>query len=211
MPRQPTFATLAPAVAGDIIVDQMLRPLPWEPPVTGPPRPVAEAAEVSSPLAGPAGAPMPTRRKWKGVVPISLGALAAVGMIVAAVLLRPELEAEPASAMAAAADLDTLEALAEPAVAVTTVHLRVSAGLAPEARQRIEAALANAGYGAVVVHEMPFRISRTRVGYFREAERASAEVLIAALRGTLDGIELRDYRRLIAAPEPGRLDLWIRS
>jgi hypothetical protein len=40
---------------------------------------------------------------------------------------------------------------------------------------------------------------------------ASAEALIAALRRTLEGLELRDYRTLLAAPEPGRSDLCIRS
>ena len=32
-----------------------------------------------------------------------------------------------------------------------------------------------------------------------------------ALSGTLDGLELRDYRSLVETAEPGRLDLWIRS
>jgi hypothetical protein len=39
----------------------------------------------------------------------------------------------------------------------------------------------------------------------------SAEALLAALSGTLDGLELRDYRSLVETAEPGRLDLWIRS
>ena len=82
---------------------------------------------------------------------------------------------------------------------------------ASELRRRIETALANAGYGAVVMHEMPFSVSRSRVGYFRDADRPAAEALIGALRGVLDGVELRDYRTLIEAPQPGRLDLWIRS
>jgi hypothetical protein len=96
------------------------------------------------------------------------------------------------------------------AAAITNVHLRVDAGLTPIERQRIEAALAKGGYGTVVVQQMPFSISRSRVGYFREADRASAEALIAARRGTHDVVELRDYSKLIAVP-PGRLDLWIRS
>jgi hypothetical protein len=102
------------------------------------------------------------------------------------------------------------EAKAPVAVAITTVHLRVDAGITPIEQQRIEAALAKGGYGTVV-QQMPFSISRSRVGYFREADRASAEALIAALRGTHDVVELRDYSKLIAVPEPGRLDLWIRS
>jgi hypothetical protein len=105
----------------------------------------------------------------------------------------------------------TPEMAAKTAATVATVHLRVGAGLAPGERQRIEAVLAEAGYGTVVVNEMPFSISRSRVGYFREMDRGSAEALIAALRGTHDVVELRDYSTLIATPEPGRLDLWIRS
>ena len=92
-----------------------------------------------------------------------------------------------------------------------TVHLRINARLAPEERQKIEALLAKAGYGSVVVHEMPFSISRSRVGFFQEADRASAEALISALQGTLDGLELRDYHEYRAAPEDHRLDLWIKS
>jgi hypothetical protein len=93
----------------------------------------------------------------------------------------------------------------------TVINLRVGAGLSADERRRIETALANAGYGAVVMHEMPFSVSRSRVGYFRDADRPAAEALIGALRGVLDGVELRDYRTLIEAPQPGRLDLWIRS
>jgi hypothetical protein len=94
---------------------------------------------------------------------------------------------------------------------VATVHLRVSTKLAPGELQQIEAALAKAGYQNVVVHEMPFSISRSRVGYFQEADRTAAEALIAALRGTLDGVELRDYRKLIPTSETSRLDLWVKG
>jgi len=92
-----------------------------------------------------------------------------------------------------------------------TVHLRLDAQLSPEQRRRIEAVLAKAGYTSVIVHEMPFSISRSRVGFFQEGDRASAEALITALQGTLDGLELRDYHEYMAAPEGHRLDLWIKS
>ena len=101
-------------------------------------------------------------------------------------------------------------AAGEPAVAAT-IHLRVGRGVLPSERQRIQAALARAGYSTILVHEMPFRISQSRVGYFRDEDLALAEALIAELRGTVDDIELRDYRTLIPAPKPGRLDLWIES
>ena len=88
---------------------------------------------------------------------------------------------------------------------------RIDARLALEQRRRIETLLAKTGYGSVVVHEMPFSISRSRVGVFQETDRASAEALISALQGTLDGLELRDYHEYMAEPEDHRLDLWIKS
>ncbi len=206
--RQPTFAAGAPAA--DVIIDLMLRPLPPDAPVTAPPEPVAEAAETSHTSLAPAVSMKPARRNSTGaVVASSLGALAALGLVMAVVLTRPEVDTEPQPSGAATASVIP-QAVAEPAAAVT-VYLRVASGLGPAERQRIEAALAEAGYGAVVVQEMPFSISRSRVGYFREMDRAAAEALIAALRGTHDGVVLRDYSELIAEPEPGRLDLWIGS
>jgi len=108
---------------------------------------------------------------------------------------------------------DSAKARAAPAAIADpiTVHLRLDAQLSPEQRRRIEAVLAKAGYTSVIVHEMPFSISRSRVGFFQEGDRASAEALITALQGTLDGLELRDYHDYMAAPEGHRLDLWIKS
>ena len=198
--RHAAFAAAAPATAADVIIDLPSRPdLPI--------RPVSGVGETSDSLAGVAAAGPARARRKRVAIPVSLGAVAALAFAVAAILVRPELVAESAPAAAVAPQV-----AAEPAaVAEATIHLRVAAGLSPEERQRIRTALANAGYGTVVMHEMPFSVSRTRVGYFREADRPSAEALIAALRGVLDGIELRDYRTLIETPEPGRLDLWIRS
>jgi hypothetical protein len=144
--------------------------------------------------------------------PLPLGAAAAgAAILFAAIMLRPDgMEAELAP-VAAAEAAATPAPLPDPAKAALTVHLRIAADLGPEARKRIEATLLKAGYGAVVLHQMPFSISRSRVGYFREADRDAAEGLIATLRGTVEGIELRDYRTLMETPEPGRLDLWIGS
>jgi hypothetical protein len=209
MLRHPVFASGAPAA--DVIVDLMLRPLPPGAPLTIPPGPVAQAAETSDPPLAPGVSLNPVRRSSTGVVVLSsLGALAAIGIVVAVVLTRPETDARPPPSRTENANVIP-EAVAEPAAAAVTVYLRVAAGLAPAERQRIEAALAKAGYGAVVVQEMPFSISRSRVGYFREKDRAAAEALLVALRGTHDGVVLRDYSKLIAEPEPGRLDLWIGS
>jgi len=125
------------------------------------------------------------------------------------VLSSPDVEVQPTQ-VAAAAVVEAPQ-VAQPGSIAITVHLRVGAGLSSVERQRIQAALAKAGYSAVVVQQMPFSISRSRIGYFREADRTAAEGLIAALRGTQDVIELRDYSKLMSMPEPGRLDLWIRS
>ena len=189
--------------------------------------------EVSGRGPVPLEAPKPAWRSWKGLsVPIAIAALAMGQLIIAGALFWPQGETEPARAPAAsealppptpAAALIAPEVVApaaaeeiaaagppaEPAAAAGTIYLRMSAGLGRQQRQRIEAVLAKAGYGTVIAQELPFSVSRSRVGYFREADRASAEALIAALRGTLDGLELRDYRALVKAPEPRRLDLWV--
>lgn len=141
---------------------------------------------------------------------LAAGVLAILVLVVCGLLLWPSAQPE-ATPTAAQPEGTAAVAAAVAAPAGPTVHLRLGTGLAPEARAQIEAALAAAGYDRVLVHEMPFRISRSRVGYFRAADRAEAEALIAALRGTHDELELRDYGALVATPEPGRLDLWIRS
>ena len=206
-PRQASYAAAAPAAAADVLIDLQPRQDSPQPRPVLPPRPVSGVGETSGSRAGVAAArPARTRARKRVALPVSLGAIAALAIAVAAILVRPELVAEPAPAAAVAP-----EAAAKPAAVETVINLRVGAGLSAEERQRIETALANAGYGAVVMHEMPFSISRSRVGYFRDADRPAAEALIGALRGILDGVELRDYRTLIEAPQPGRLDLWIRS
>jgi hypothetical protein len=124
---------------------------------------------------------------------------------------RSQAAAAPAVLAIPPAPVPAAAAGEPPAEVVPTIHLRLGAGLAPEERQRIQALLAEAGYGKVMVHEMPFSISRSRVGYFRQADRSLAEALVQALRDTHGGLELRDYGTLMTTPEPGRLDLWIRS
>jgi hypothetical protein len=142
---------------------------------------------------------------------LSLGAVAVIAILVlgALFILRPDVEVQP-TPVAAAAVVESPQ-LTPAGPTVMTVHLRVGAGLSTAERQRIQSALAKAGYTTVVVQQMPFSISRSRIGYFREADRTAAEALIAALRGTHEVIELRDYSKLMSIPEPGRLDLWIRS
>lgn len=199
--RQAAFAAAAPVMADDILIDPTLRPLLAEPP------PYLDEARVPKAVAEPLPPPAEQRSSGRGstglFVSISLGAVVVAAVMLAATLRPPEAPA-PAPADQAGATAAAAQRTAGP----VTVHLRVDASLLPEERERIREALGRAGYG-MVVHEMPFRISRSRVGYFRETDRSSAQALVAALRGVHDGIELRDYRTLMTVPEPGRLDLWI--
>jgi hypothetical protein len=185
---------------------------PSEPAIAQPDK--SEPEEAAKEISPRAAAPLPASPKRTGktrAVSLSLGAIAVAAILTlgAVLVLRPHVEVQPTQ-IAAAAVVETPQ-LEQPGSTVITVHLRVGAGLSTAERQRIQSALAKAGYSTVVVQQMPFSISRSRIGYFREADRIAAEALIAALRGTHDVIELRDYSKLMSIPEPGRLDLWIRS
>jgi hypothetical protein len=211
LPRHAAFAAAAPAAAADVIIGFVPNPAPSEPPLAQPLKVETEVPKQNRP---PLTAPSPTGQKHSRktlAVSLSLGAIAVAAMVAlgAVFILRPDVEVQPTQ-VAAAAVVEAPE-MAQPGSTAITVHLRVGAGLSTAERQRIQAALAKAGYSAVVVQQMPFSISRSRIGYFREADRTAAEGLIAALRGTQDVIELRDYSKLMSMPEPGRLDLWIRS
>jgi len=211
LPRHGAFAAAAPAAAADVIIGYAPNQPRSEPPLAQPDKSEPEAAKEISPRAA---APLPTSRKRTGktrAVSLSLGAIAVAAILTlgAVLVLRPHVEVQPTQ-IAAAAVVETPQ-LEQPGSTIITVHLRVGAGLSTAERQRIQSALAKAGYSTVVVQQMPFSISRSRIGYFREADRIAAEALIAALRGTHEVIELRDYSKLMSIPEPGRLDLWIRS
>ena len=199
-PARPIFAATAPVAAPDVLIDVGAPSVPA--PVSAAPATVP-AAEPARALAQPAPARVRRRKPLRAFAPVALGALGLVAAFAAAMLLRAQLAPDAAAALGAVA--------AEPAAAAAIVHLRVSAAFDPAERQRIAAALAEAGYRQVVVHEMPFSISTSRVGYFREDDRVSAEALLGTLSSLVDGLELRDYRTLVQVPEPGRLDLWIRS
>ena len=203
-PARPIFAAAAPVSAPDVLIDVGAPSVPA--PVSEAPATVP-AAEPARALAQPAPARVRRRKPLRAVAPVALGALGLVAAFAAAMLLRAQLAPDAAAVAATAPGA----AAVEPAAAAAIVHLRVSASFDPGERQRIAAALAEAGYRQVVVHEMPFSISTSRVGYFREDDRVSAEALLGALSSLVDGLELRDYRTLVQVPEPGRLDLWIRS
>jgi hypothetical protein len=209
--RHVSMVAAAPVAAPDRLIE------------VGEPAPPAIAETIAVPQARrvqviPAGGEAPRaaaqRRSralaFKRAPALAAGALAILVLVAIGLLLWPSAQPEATPTVAQPEGAAAIAA-AVAAPAGPTVHLRLGTGLAPEARAQIEAALAAAGYDRVLVHEMPFRISRSRVGYFRAADRAEAEALIAALRGTHDGLELRDYGALVATPEPGRLDLWIRS
>jgi len=211
IPRHAALAAAAPAAAADVIIGYVPDPAPSEPRPAELNKLILELSKhVSS--AAPVSSSRARRTGERSLAIFSvLGALAAVVIVAIGILfaLRPNAEVQ-STPVAAAAVIETPE-LSTSALAAVTVHLRVGAGLPTAERQRIQATLAKAGYSSVVVQQMPFSISRSRVGYFREADRAAAQALIAALRGTNEIAELRDYSKLMSVPEPGRLDLWIRS
>src|SRR4051794_38643161 len=199
LPRHAAFAAAAPAAAADVIIGFVPNPAPLA-------QPRKVETEVPKQNRPPVTAPSPTDQKTRKTLAIifSLGAIAVAAMVAlgAVFILRPDVEVQPTQ-VAAAAVVEAPEVALPGSIAITG-HLRVGAGLSSAERQRIQAALAKAGYSAVVVQQMPFSISRSRIGYFREADRTAAEGLIAALRGTHDVIELRDYSKLMSIPEPGR-------
>jgi hypothetical protein len=206
-PARPLFAAAAPVCAPDVLIDVGAQSVPAPASEASAPVPAAEPArDLAKAVPAPARVRRPT--PLRAVIPAALGALGLVAAFAAAMLLRSQLAPDAA---AVAATAPSAAATAEPAAAAAIVHLRVSQALDPAERQRIAAALAQAGYRQVIVHEMPFSISTSRVGYFREDDRVSAEALLGALSSMVEGLELRDYGALVQVPEPGRLDLWIRS
>jgi hypothetical protein len=208
-----SMVAAAPVAAPDRLIDVGVPepvPVPIDKAALAPVREVRAISVDGKGVQAGGGAHPPRARALKRAPILAAGALAALVLVVCALLLWPSAQPE-ATPTAAQPHPAAPVAAAVAAPAGPTIHLRIGSGVAPEARAQIEAALAAAGYDSVLVHEMPFSISRSRVGYFRAADRAEAEALIAALRGTHDGLELRDYGALVATPEPGRLDLWIRS
>ena len=182
------------------------------------------------------------RRGLAMVAWIAFGVLVAAGIVVAALLLRPDMADEhpgddvalplpakengtPPVASAsevpvAAPDVaqDTTDVAtpgpADPALAsVVVVRLRVGPDFAPARGSEIVAALKAAGIPEVKVESLPFKITSSRIGYYRTADLQAAQALgrvmspIVAPEASPLGV--RDYGRLLADPEPGRLDLWI--
>jgi hypothetical protein len=64
----------------------------------------------------------------------------------------------------------------------------------------------------VRVEALPFKVASSRVGYYRADDLAAAEALGRLVTPVLaEAIGVRDYGKLLADPEPGRLDLWVES
>ena len=123
-------------------------------------------------------------------------------------------QASPPAADAFAAP-DPDRAVADPAlVPIRVVRLRIGPEVDDARRDSLVAALKGAGVPEVVVEPLPFRITTSRIGYYRDtdlpAAQASARVMSPNL-GTGANIGVRDYGELLTDPEPGRLDLWVGS
>lgn len=163
---------------------------------------------------------------------IGLGAVAAVGIVIAAVVLQPgspeaapevtpEVTAESAAGTPGedpgmAGEDSTAaapQAVADPALAsVRIVRLRIGPEVDDARRDGLVAALRAAGLPQVVVEPLPFRIATSRIGYYRDADLPAAEALARVISPAIGGsgtIGVRDYGELLSDPQPGRLDLWI--
>lgn len=160
---------------------------------------------------------------------VAIGAVAAAGVVLAAVFVRqetpaasvpveaaaevaaPALPAEVAAAVAAPALPVEAAAVADPALAgVGVVLLRVGPEFPAGRREALLEALEEAGIGAVRVDTVPFTVHTSRVGYYRADDLAAAEALGRLVTPVLaETIGVRDYGKLLADAEPGRLDLWV--
>ncbi|MFT3973957.1 MAG: hypothetical protein QM699_11055 [Amaricoccus sp.] len=151
---------------------------------------------------------------------IGLGAMGAVGIVIAAVLLRPgPLPEAPAAEESVATTPAPLPSQAvsggapDAALAgVQAVRLRIGPEVSNDRRDGLVAALKQAGVPDVVVEPLPFRIATSRIGYFRDADLPAAQALarvISPAVGEHGTIGVRDYGQLLTDPQPGRLDLWI--
>lgn len=158
---------------------------------------------------------------------IGFGVLVAAAAIVSAVMFGPETEtvAEHPGDDSQIAAPETPETAAAPATAsvpavpadptlaeVSVVRLRVGPDFPPERQAALVDALTAAGIASVKVEQLPFKITASRVGYYRQEDLAAAEALGRVMSPAVSpnaSLGVRDYGRLLADPEPGRLDLWV--
>ncbi|MFO1144716.1 MAG: hypothetical protein U1E59_20530 [Amaricoccus sp.] len=95
--------------------------------------------------------------------------------------------------------------------AVRVVRLRVGPEFAADRQSAVLAALKGAGIATVRVEPLPFKVTTSRVGYYRSADVTAAEALARLITPVVggDAIGVRDYSQLLDGADPGRLDLWI--
>lgn len=176
------------------------------------PPPVAAATPPASPVRH---ARTPPRR-----VPVAAwivaGTIGAAAIAATALLMRsgdaPIVAADPAAALPAPTQAQAPPAAEPPLQAIGRVRLRVAGTMAPERRDALVAALKDGGIAEVAVEALAFEPQTSRVGYYREADRAAAEGLARFVTPRLpagSALPVRDYAALLDDPEPGRLDLWI--
>ena len=151
---------------------------------------------------------------WAGI-----GLVASAATVLAAFLLWPGRDATapsvapPLPEVPVASAPTTDEGAADPALAgVNVVRLRIGPDFPAAREAEILAALEAAGISGVRVEALPFRVASSRVGYYRADDLAAAEALGRLVTPVLaEAIGVRDYGKLLADPEPGRLDLWVES
>ena len=122
-----------------------------------------------------------------------------------------ELAEADAAFVPAAADPAMPEAAVELAQ-ISNVRVRTGTGVAEAEVPKVLVALAGAGLADVQAEALPFKVASSRVGYYRQEDRAAAEALaafIAPVLGYGEPLPVRDYGALLDNAEPGRLDLWI--
>jgi hypothetical protein len=165
----------------------------------------------------PPAAPPPTSRTLSLGSWIAFGVLLGGALVVAAVYLRPDTPAPqpaPEEAIVAPAQNEAPPPAADdPAlVGISVVRLRVGPDFPEEREAAIRAALASAGISGVRVEVLPDGVATSRVGYYRPEDLAAAEALVRLVTPVLsESIGVRDYGKLLADPEPGRLELWVES
>ena len=95
---------------------------------------------------------------------------------------------------------------------IESVRLRTGPKFAEADRDRLAAALGDAGVPGVQIEALPFKVATSRVGYYLPEDRAAAEALAALVGPMLSyggPLAVRDYGALLDSPQAGRLDLWV--
>jgi hypothetical protein len=208
------------------------RPDPNRHPVPSPAWPTTAAADGDPAPPAPIPAPVPPpetpRRGVRIAGWLAFAAVLAVGVAVAAGLLRMEiptlLAGAPAFLPETTAEAPAQVAEVTPAPAAATgeaakpaidghVRLRIGEDFPRERQAEIVAALEEAGLAPVKIEALPFRVATSRVGYYRPEDEAAAGALAELIQPVVGpaagAVGTRDYAELLSDAEPGRLDLWI--